>query len=434
MIPLISASSPSQNATLTTEDAPQLANNPVPAIPDASGAAAIGAKPAKTSAASASQAKPAFAAVLRDRLKATVINKAARDATQPTAAKSALPTADNIDSIRGDTKEDDDTSTDNLLAMLTQDLSQKSLAPSSDSESVISGSPLNLAVLPQKNAEPTQGDAASPSPVTLLALPTTQAMQSIRSSISATPSTAEQGKSPIKDEIGPASNPQPLLPSQVTVTDAKPTAAEAKSTAIIAATTDAADKMLPEKTVTPSTDNVSFPDLLRATQSHAGAIAAQPIQPHLAASELIARAVQTPINSARWADDVGNHLTWMVGQSESKADLVLNPPQLGRIEVSISITGDQATASFVSANAEVRDALQGSLPRLREILADTGVFLGQTNIGAGSSQQGGSNSEKGRKSGDDSFSSQNRTLVGSLNAPSSSPWVGGGKGLVDLFA
>jgi flagellar hook-length control protein FliK len=126
----------------------------------------------------------------------------------------------------------------------------------------------------------------------------------------------------------------------------------------------------------------------------------------------------------------------MTHQRESRADLVLNPPNLGRIEVSITLNGDQASASFVSASAEVRDALQGSLPRLREVLADAGVFLSQANIGPESFQQG-NGTEKGRKSADDHFAPAAASLLGSdegsLASAAGQP-ASRGQGLIDLFA
>ncbi len=128
----------------------------------------------------------------------------------------------------------------------------------------------------------------------------------------------------------------------------------------------------------------------------------------------------------------------MVGRLESRADIVLNPPQMGRIEVSLSINGDQATATFVSANPAVRDALENALPRLREILQDAGISLGQTQVGAESFQQSANNRENGDNSfrgngrhGDSGTSATEGLLAGNT-APAQ--WLRRGSGLVDTFA
>lgn len=155
-----------------------------------------------------------------------------------------------------------------------------------------------------------------------------------------------------------------------------------------------------------------------------------------ATDALPVRQVATPVGAPQWSADVGNQLSWMVSQRESRADLVLNPPHLGRIEVSITLNGDQVSTSLVSGNPEIREALQGSLPRLREILADAGISLGQAHIGAESFGQGGGGAEKSPKSPDDSFSTPRQTLLGSLNGPTSTGGapVARGQGLIDLFA
>lgn len=96
--------------------------------------------------------------------------------------------------------------------------------------------------------------------------------------------------------------------------------------------------------------------------------------------------VSTPVGHPAWSDDVGQRVSWMVSNGRQEADLVLNPPQLGRVEVTIVVEGDKVNASFSSPHQSVRDALEGSLQRLREGLAETGVSLGQTHVGRDSSR------------------------------------------------
>lgn len=196
----------------------------------------------------------------------------------------------------------------------------------------------------------------------------------------------------------------------------------------------AGDKNTPAAANSDKSKDGDFADLLKnnAAVANVGAHAA-----HVANVAVpVTRDVRTPVASPQWSNDVGNQVSWMVSRRESHADLVLNPPQLGRIEVSISLNGDQATANFVSPNADVRDALQGSLPRLREILADAGVFLGQANIGAESFRQNGNGAEKGTNSYGESISSASETLLGSSGRSVAQGPIGvmRGQGLVDLFA
>ncbi|MBI4754674.1 MAG: flagellar hook-length control protein FliK [Betaproteobacteria bacterium] len=107
--------------------------------------------------------------------------------------------------------------------------------------------------------------------------------------------------------------------------------------------------------------------------------------------------LQTPFGADGWRDAVGNSLTWIVGRGEHKAELVLTPPNLGRVEVTLSMANDQATVHFVAASPTVRDALDQALPRLREMLADAGVSLGQSSVSADTSSGGRHDGEPGRR-------------------------------------
>jgi flagellar hook-length control protein FliK len=105
--------------------------------------------------------------------------------------------------------------------------------------------------------------------------------------------------------------------------------------------------------------------------------------------------IVTPVGSQHWEAAIGNSLVVMAGAGQERAELVLTPPQLGRIEVSIAIKGDEASAVFVSASPAVREALESALPRLREVLADAGITLGQTHVGSESPGQTAGDSQNG---------------------------------------
>ena len=142
--------------------------------------------------------------------------------------------------------------------------------------------------------------------------------------------------------------------------------------------------------------------------------------------------IDTPLGRSGWGNEVGDKLTWMVGHQEQHAELVLHPPELGRVDVSLSLNGDQATASFASANPLVRYALEAALPRLREILADAGVSLGQTQVGSEAFNHAKNNAESGdNPRGGWNALPQNTSIQG-IGAPL--PWLRQGNGLVDVFA
>ena len=83
----------------------------------------------------------------------------------------------------------------------------------------------------------------------------------------------------------------------------------------------------------------------------------------------------------------GTRLVWVAEQRLGHAEIRLNPEHLGPIEVRVRLDGEQVRAEFHSAHAEVRQAIETSLPRLRDLLTQHGLQLGQADVGQG--QAGG---------------------------------------------
>jgi flagellar hook-length control protein FliK len=88
------------------------------------------------------------------------------------------------------------------------------------------------------------------------------------------------------------------------------------------------------------------------------------------------------VSARSFADDVGQRVVWMATNGQHAAELRLDPPQLGPVEVRLTLNGDQATLTLLSPHQSVRDALQNSLPRLQEMLVGAGVDLGSVNVGS----------------------------------------------------
>lgn len=90
--------------------------------------------------------------------------------------------------------------------------------------------------------------------------------------------------------------------------------------------------------------------------------------------------VATPMTNDRWGDEFSQKITWLTTQQGQSAELHLNPPHLGPLDVVLNVSGDQATALFTSAHAAVREAVELALPKLREMLADNGIMLGNATV------------------------------------------------------
>ncbi|WP_392732840.1 flagellar hook-length control protein FliK [Stenotrophomonas rhizophila] len=106
------------------------------------------------------------------------------------------------------------------------------------------------------------------------------------------------------------------------------------------------------------------------------------------------------------ADDFGDAMSarigWLADQKIGHAVIRVTPHDLGQIEVRLQIDGDKVHASFSSAHAEVRHALETSLPRLREMLGEQGFQLGNADVGQQHTAQGGQdgNGQPGATGGD----------------------------------
>lgn len=140
--------------------------------------------------------------------------------------------------------------------------------------------------------------------------------------------------------------------------------------------------------------------------------------------------VATPAGEPGWAEDVGNQVRWMLGRAESKAELVLTPPNMGKLEVSINLAGDQTTAQFIASSQAARDALERALPQLREALQQAGILLGDANVSTSGQGREGDGREGGGGRGDRGEAGAG----GNTGTGSAGVWLRQQQGMVDTFA
>ncbi len=99
--------------------------------------------------------------------------------------------------------------------------------------------------------------------------------------------------------------------------------------------------------------------------------------------------LELPVIHPQWGEQLAERVQWLVQGERQDARLILNPPALGPLEVHIQVDQDKATAqiSFGAAHAVVRESLEAALPRLREMLGETGLTLANVEVGARGGQQ-----------------------------------------------
>ena len=107
------------------------------------------------------------------------------------------------------------------------------------------------------------------------------------------------------------------------------------------------------------------------------------VMPNMMTNNRLADTIQTitiPLGNSGWADDFSQKINWMSMQKNQVAELHLNPPDLGPLNVVLKISDNQATALFTSPHSAVREAVENAMPKLREILANNGIMLGNTSV------------------------------------------------------
>ena len=83
----------------------------------------------------------------------------------------------------------------------------------------------------------------------------------------------------------------------------------------------------------------------------------------------------------------------MLSINNKEAEVRLDPPEMGSMQIRIRSDAEQAHINFVVQNQQAKEALEQSMPRLREMLAQQGLELGESTISYG--QSGGESSEQG---------------------------------------
>lgn len=109
-----------------------------------------------------------------------------------------------------------------------------------------------------------------------------------------------------------------------------------------------------------------------------------------------APAVTAAFGHPDWPEEFSQKITWLATQRMQAAELKLHPAHLGPIEISLQLNGDQQlTAQFISHHPAVREAIEANLPRLREIMAESGITLADTSVSADTPQQQAENGQSG---------------------------------------
>jgi flagellar hook-length control protein FliK len=197
------------------------------------------------------------------------------------------------------------------------------------------------------------------------------------------------------------------------------------------------DKLTPQVEKVPSVFNQTLVDQAKPLTSAAELAAQQEQSFESTVNQLTTNTVSTQKSFATmqtetiaiyrkdFADAVKDKVMVMINQKIQQVEIQLDPPEMGNIHVRVNLQNEQAAVQFVVQNQQAREALEQNMGKLRDMLAENGVDVGEANIeqreakeqnGHGFDSQ--SNSGQNAQSAEDNFSENDNAMVNVLKASS----------------
>jgi flagellar hook-length control protein FliK len=149
---------------------------------------------------------------------------------------------------------------------------------------------------------------------------------------------------------------------------------------------------------------------------------------------LAANTLAPQVGTPDWEDAFSQKVTFLSSAHQQSAELTLNPPDLGPLQVVLQVADKQAHALFVSQHAQVREAVEAALPKLREAMEQNGIGLGSTSVSDGFSRQAGQQGQGNGQGGGARNARGGGDASPAAVAAIQVPVRNAGVGLVDTFA
>jgi len=90
--------------------------------------------------------------------------------------------------------------------------------------------------------------------------------------------------------------------------------------------------------------------------------------------------VRTPFGETQWGSAMAERVAFLASQRVTAAEIHLDPPELGPLQVRVTLNQEQASVSFVAQHAAVREALDQGAFRLREMFDAEGLDLVDVDV------------------------------------------------------
>lgn len=148
--------------------------------------------------------------------------------------------------------------------------------------------------------------------------------------------------------------------------------------------------------------------------------------------------IARPVADAAWAEALGERVASMANGNVRALEIRLNPAELGPLQVHIAMDDKQIEVTFNVSNALTREAIENSLPRLKDMLAEGGMSLAGASV---DDQDGANRAAGGHRAADGGQKKASHIEIHDVDGapesqelPPEPATARGPKGLVDTFA
>lgn len=86
------------------------------------------------------------------------------------------------------------------------------------------------------------------------------------------------------------------------------------------------------------------------------------------------------IHKPEGQQQLNEKIRWMVNARNTMAEIRLDPPELGSMQVRVNVSGDAASVSFIVQSQQAKEALAEAMPKLRDMLSEQGIELGDAQV------------------------------------------------------
>ncbi|MDT8403925.1 flagellar hook-length control protein FliK [Sulfuriflexus sp.] len=98
--------------------------------------------------------------------------------------------------------------------------------------------------------------------------------------------------------------------------------------------------------------------------------------------------IDVPVQHQQWQRAFAERVVWSVGNNQS-VQVRVNPAELGPIDIQVNVSKEQTNITFNTVHATTRETIELAIPRLREMLANEGLNLGDVDVRHQDSSAGG---------------------------------------------